>query len=55
MIITHTADYAEKRRAEYPPIGDQLDTIWKALASTPNPPPMLAQIQAIKSKYPKPA
>jgi hypothetical protein len=40
--------YIAKRAAEYPPIGDQLDTIfhegldaWKA------------QIQAIKAKYPK--
>ena len=40
--------YIAKRTSEYPPIGDQLDTIfhegldaWKA------------QIQAVKNKYPK--
>lgn len=55
MIVQHISDYAEKRREEYPPIEDQLDAIWKHLATMPNPPPMLAQIQAIKSKYPKPA
>jgi hypothetical protein len=41
---------AEKRRWEYPPIGDQLDALWKggdALAE------MQARIMAVKEKYPK--
>lgn len=42
--------YQRDRAAEYPPIGDQLDALWKggdaAIA-------MLAQVQAVKAKYPK--
>jgi hypothetical protein len=42
--------YQEKRKLEYPPIGDQLDALFKAGLF---PPEMAAQIQAIKDKYPK--
>ena len=43
--------YQRDRAAEYPPIGDQLDALWKGGdASTA----MLAQVQAVKIKYPKP-
>lgn len=48
--------YKELRRNEYPPIGDQLDAIWKMLT----PPAgseaeaMKAQISSVKAKYPKP-
>jgi hypothetical protein len=43
--------YQRDRAAEYPPIGDQLDALWKGgdAATT-----MLAQVQAVKAKYPKP-
>jgi hypothetical protein len=41
-------DYA--RKAEYPPIGDQLDALWKGGAAAED---MLARIQEIKNKYPK--
>lgn len=57
-------EYRIKRATEYPPIGDQLDTIWKYLKSlgvTPDPNAgtntvngMLAKIEEVKSKYPKP-
>ena len=57
-------EYREKRRHEYPSIGDQLDCIWKALKGmglTPNstlgdntPEGILARIEEIKKKYPKP-
>ena len=57
-------EYREKRRQEYPPSGDQLDCIWKALSSmglTPDPAGgentpegMLARILMVKEKYPKP-
>lgn len=47
--------YKEKRRAEYPPMGDQLDAIWKSFI-----PPigseaelMKKRIDDIKVKYPK--
>lgn len=42
--------YAEKRAAEYPPIGDQLDALWKGGAEAEA---MLAKVQAVKAKYPK--
>jgi len=42
--------YRAKRLAEYPPIGDQLDALFKAGLM---PKDMAAQIQAVKDKYPK--
>lgn len=42
--------YADKRRTEYPAIGDQLDALWKGGDAAAE---MLAVIQAVKSKYPK--
>lgn len=42
--------YAEKRRLEYPPIGDQLDALWKGGAEAEA---MLERIKAVKAKYPK--
>jgi hypothetical protein len=44
--------YAEKRAAEYPPIGDQLDALWKGGDAQTE---MLAKVMAVKTKYPKPA
>lgn len=43
--------YKAKRAAEYPPIGDQLDALWKGGEAAAA---MLAQVQAVKIKYPKP-
>jgi hypothetical protein len=42
--------YIAKRQAEYPPIGDQLDAIWKGGQDASD---MLARVQAVKEKYPK--
>jgi len=42
--------YAEKRAAEYPAIGDQLDDLFHAGLFSDE---MMAKIQAIKDKYPK--
>ena len=42
--------YKAKRAAEYPPIGDQLDALWKGGAEAEA---MLAKVQAVKQKYPK--
>jgi hypothetical protein len=42
--------YIEKRRGEYPPIGDQLDALWKGGDAAAE---MLAKVQAVKTKYPK--
>jgi hypothetical protein len=42
--------YKQKRVAEYPPISDQLDALWKGgVAQTE----MLAKVMAVKAKYPK--
>jgi len=42
--------YISKRQAEYPPIGDQLDALWKGGEAAAE---MLAKVQAVKSKFPK--
>jgi len=53
-------EYREKRRKEYPPIGDQLDAIWKVLAGYnmdslhEDASSMLELILEVKAKYPKP-
>lgn len=39
------------RAAEYPSIGDQLDALWKGGDAATE---MLARVQAVKDKYPKP-
>lgn len=44
-------EYARKRVTEYPPIGDQLDALWKGGEAAAE---MLAKVQAVKAKYPKP-
>jgi len=43
--------YQGKRVLEYPPIGDQLDALWKGGTAATE---MLAKVQAVKAKYPKP-
>jgi len=43
--------YVNKRTAEYPSIGDQLDALWKGGDAAAE---MLAKVQAVKTKYPKP-
>lgn len=43
--------YTQLRAKEYPPIGDQLDAIWKGGTDMDA---MRAQIQAVKAKYPAP-
>jgi hypothetical protein len=42
--------YIAKRQTEYPPIGDQLDALWKGGDAAAE---MLAKVQAVKTKYPK--
>jgi len=41
--------YKAKRLSEYPPIGDQLDALWKGGDAAAE---MLAKVQAVKTKYP---
>lgn len=45
-------EYKRLRRFEYPPIGDQLDAMWKGGTEADE---MLAKVQAVKAKYPKPS
>ena len=45
-----TTQYQRNRALEYPPIGDQLDALFKAGAF---PADMAATLQAVKNKYPK--
>jgi hypothetical protein len=42
--------YAENRLLEYPPVGDQLDAMWKGGEAAAE---MLAKVQEVKAKYPK--
>lgn len=44
-------EYQRKRAPEYPAIGDQLDALWKGGEAAAE---MLAKVQAVKAKYPKP-
>jgi len=43
--------YKTQRAAAYPPIGDQLDALWKGGEAAAE---MLARVQAVKTEYPKP-
>ena len=43
--------YKYNRVVEYPSIGDQLDALWKGGDAAAE---MLAKVQAVKTKYPKP-
>ena len=43
--------YKMQRFNEYPSIGDQLDALWKGGEAAAD---MLAKVQAVKTKYPKP-
>jgi hypothetical protein len=49
--IVSELSYATKRKAEYPSIGDQLDALWKGGDAADE---MIAKVQAVKNKYPKP-
>jgi len=44
-------EYQRQRAPEYPSIGDQLDALWKGGDAAAE---MLAKVQAVKTKYPKP-
>ena len=48
--IFNSLSYSIKRQSEYPLIGDQLDSLFKAGVF---PADMASKIQAVKNKYPK--
>lgn len=52
IVRPEIPDYYAKRRAEYPSLGDQLDAMWKGGQDSAG---MVAKIQAVKTKYPKPS
>lgn len=55
--------YKQKRIDEYPPMGDQLDIIWKEMSKkaaggesySDEAVDMLTEIMGVKTKYPKPS
>lgn len=52
IVKADIPDYYAKRREEYPPIGDQLDALWKGVDS-PEFSIVMSKIQEVKNKYPK--
>ncbi len=44
-------EYRDLRAPEYPPVSDQLDALWKGGNAAAE---MMAKIQAVKVKFPKP-
>ena len=47
--------YVQKRREDYPTVGDQLDALWKGLHGEPEAmEAMRLKISAVKEKHPKP-
>ena len=51
VVRPEIPDYYAKRRAEYPPIAEQMGAMWKGGQAMTD---MQANIQAVKNKYPKP-
>lgn len=55
MKITHTSDYNEKRKQEYPPLADYADAMyWASKGDNAKLEQYLAKIEQVKLKYPKP-
>lgn len=52
MRVKFDDDYAKRRKGAYPPIGDQLDALWKGGEEAEK---MKQQILAVKNQYPKPS
>jgi hypothetical protein len=51
VVYPPAPTYAALRQQEYPTIGDQLDALWKGGDAAAE---MLAKVQAVKAKFPKP-
>jgi len=50
VAMNNQLPYGERRKSEYPDIGDQLDALYHAGAF---PEDMAAKLKAVKDKYPK--
>lgn len=61
MIVDIYPDYQRLRATQYPPIGNQLDALWKLMdvlvtsgrIVDPDMESMLEQVKLVKSTYPK--
>jgi len=51
QAVMDAVAYRDLRAGEYPLVTDQLDALWKGGDAAAA---MLAQVQAVKAKYPKP-
>ena len=51
MRIKYIENYAKRRAAAYPPIGDQLDALWKGGDAVEI---MRQKVMAVKDEFPKP-
>lgn len=49
--LLDSQEYKELRREAYPPIGDQLDALWKGGQDAED---MAVQIRSVKTSFPKP-
>lgn len=56
MKIEHTSPYAERRRAEYPPVQEQLDMLWHAMDSgqMAKAEPFYSTLKGVKQKFKRP-
>lgn len=62
MIVKHQSDYVARRRGKYPPVGDQLDMLFKGYkqlieSGAQLPPAHLEWVEVItsvKTNFPKP-
>lgn len=56
--IIHKEDYVAARRQAYPPLGDQLDALWKLveklLPAQTEADPTFRKVREVKSRFPKP-
>ena len=57
MKLMHRRPYTQARAMEYPPVKEQLDAIWKYLATVEGLPEetqaMLERVNAVKKRHPK--
>ena len=55
LKIKHREPHGKLRKAEYPPVAEQLDMLWHAMdqGQLPKAEPFYSNIKRIKDKYPK--
>ena len=56
LVESEANQYKQLRQSEYPPVGDQLDALWKAHGGdTTEADALLVKIKGVKAKHPKPS